>query len=566
MVSSSLWAVDTSRLWLPKKYAQVKPKLMLAAQQAEESDRCSTVVAGEMILRKNTPQNYYFVITCRDSAFKTYNLTYLFPIAGDMPSLKAEERSRVEQQIIVGVIDDQGIDEPQAIQLCRNAMIELADEFDVMVITESALKVKSRPNGSFYMQLPFTAQSELGNAINYRADCRVNPQGEVKLVSLLEEEGALTICRDNLRVEAALYGRIIIDEQAKALLDVTVNGDFIYSMPFDVKTRIGAVIRYGSQCQVNTKAEAEVTIKLLADGALANCKDELADEFDVMTIAESELKVESLPNGSFYIQFPFTAQSVLGSVINYRADCRVPPEGQVELVSFLEEKGALAICRDTLHAEAALYGRITIDEQAKALLDVTVNGDFIYSLPFDVKNRIGTVIRYGSQCQVSPEAEAEVTINLLAAGALVVCKGELGRETLLMKSVEMAEQASTASEQAGRFSVEIPFTANDPNGNRRNFKGYCEVDEEGEAEVVTKIDKDSIYGICIEQVRRETTRMKSVVILEAQLSPLQGDDDDGYVGVVPFDARDPRGKTLRFEAECRVGGNGASEVKLRGRR
>ncbi len=414
---TSHWAlaVDAKRMWLPKKYASVKPKLMAAARDAESTERCQTVVAGEMIVRKNTAENYYFVITCRDANYKTYNLSYQYPVAGDAPDLVAEQRSKEAQKKNKAVeIEETGVSGEQALQLCFNAFNKATDELDAVALLEQPAPAKLANNYSY--KLPFTAQSELGNAVLYSAYCDVAKEGDTQLKIVLEQEGAVAICRDSLRAEAILYGRIKIDTAG------------ITPLPTD-----------------------------------------------------------------------------------------------------------------------------------KA-------GTFRIELPFDVKNRIGSTIRYGSLCTIDAEGYSEVTIDLLAPGALAICKDGLLTETLLMKSVEIAEQASAESINGKLFNFEIPFKANDPDGNQRNFKAYCQVDEEGEADVRTEIDRQAIIAVCIGEVKRKTQKMKSVVILEDQIPDLAGDEESGYVGIIPFNASDPTGKALHYQADCRVGGNGRSTIKLGARR
>lgn len=416
-----VYAVDASRIWLPKKYQEIKPKLLDAAREAESSERCMKVVAGEMIVRKNTAEHYYFIVTCRDATFKTYNLTYLYPVAGNTPELLAEQLSLEEQAKQQEVdIEDDGVNEEQALTLCQNEMAKQIDEMDAVTVIEEEVGPVDLRQGYFHYQLPFTTRSGLGSAILYRGDCAVSPKGETTLDIVLEDAGALAICRDSLRAEAILYGRIAIMDEG-------------------------------------------------------------------------------------------------------------------------------------------------IEQQSDSAA-----GDYVYHLPFDVKNRIGTVIRYGSTCQVSQQGESEISIYLQQAGALAVCKDVLRTETLLMRNVLVAEQPSAEyreqTEAGEQFGFEIPFTASDPDGNTRNFKANCQVDEAGEAEVVTAIDKESIMGICIADVKRQTRKMIGVEVLEDQLPPLKRGTDGAYVATVYFDARNPGGRALHYQAECIVDGTGRTTIKLEARR
>ena len=84
-------AVDENRLWLPKKFRALMPRLVATATLAEQRYRCNRVIAGEMIVSKNTPEHHYFVVTCRDQQQKSFNLSYLYPVVGSKPELIAEQ-------------------------------------------------------------------------------------------------------------------------------------------------------------------------------------------------------------------------------------------------------------------------------------------------------------------------------------------------------------------------------------------------------------------------------------------------------------------------------------------
>lgn len=410
------YAVDQERLWLPKSYSELKPKLLAAAQQAEASDRCITVTAGEMIVSKNTTEDYYFLITCRDQHGNTYSLSYLSPVMGDAPTLLAEQLSSKDQLHYKKIEHPTAtINAEQALQLCRNDLDSAANMLDQVELLTQQIATPIENIGSFFYQLPFTAKSALGNDIRYRQDCQVSRDGKVHSEIVLEREGALVLCQDTLRGEAVFLGRLL---------------------------------------------------------------------FDTQSMSESA-------------------------------------------------------------------------QQAGA--------GFNFQIPFDVKNRIGSLIRYGSTCQVSPQGDAQVSIFLTEAGALAICKQSMLTETLLMRNVKVAEQPSWVQQRQGRFDLHIPFTANDPEGNERAFKAICELDEDGEADIFTEIDGDSVMSVCINDLKLKTKTMRGVVILEGQLALPQAHLDGGYIATIPFDAMDPSGRALYYQATCTVDGVGRSSIKITGR-
>ncbi|MEE8058968.1 MAG: hypothetical protein V3T17_14200 [Pseudomonadales bacterium] len=407
-------AVDENRIWLPKKYSSVKPKLLAAAKEAEETKRCKQVVAGEMIVRKNTDEHYYFVITCRDESYKTYNLSYHYPVTGQTPALVAEQFPKNAKKKEKVEITATGVNKDQAVTLCRNELISSTDTQDGVTVLEDLLADPVADGEGFLFAIPFTALSELGNETRYRADCWVGKEGKARIEVILEPEGALVICRDSLRAESILLGRSrVIDEEIKELL--VDKGGFRFQIPFDAKT-----------------------------------------------------------SGS--------------NAIRYRADCQIDADGSNEIEMTLQPLGAFTLCKDGLRIE-----------------------------------------------------------------------------TFLMKSVEIAEQPLSESVQGDHFLFQLSFTANDPDGNKRNFKAHCQVDEEGDVEVTTEIDKDAILSVCVGDLKVKTKTMLDVTILEQQIPDLK-EEGEGYVGIIPFDAKSPSGRTLRYQAECRVNGSGHSTIKLKARR
>lgn len=405
-------ALDSSRIWLPKKYASLKPRLIAVANEAEASDRCLAVLSGEMIVRKNTDQHYYFIVTCRDVNMRSYTLSYLSPVAGGKSQLLSEQRSPSEQVKAEAVaIAETGVNEEQGLLICKNEIIDKIDNLDGLRVDDQSAVSKKTKSGFSY-EIPFTAKTDLGNPVLYKASCNVDLDGRVKLLSTLQSQGALAICRDEVRAEAIILGRILFSEK-----------DFV--------------------------------------------------------------------------------EQVLEHDQGFR-----------------------------------------------------------YELPFDVKNRIGTVIRYGSECVVSSQEDVQVSFYLEESGALAVCKDSLTTETLLMKSVEFAEQADGVKTDQGTLRFEIPFTAKDPEGNERSFKGFCDIDEEGATDVYTEIDKAAILSVCIDDLKLKTGNMRSVELLEDQISPLEELEDGAFITLIPFNARSPVGTQLNYQAECTVNASGLSRIKL----
>ncbi|AFU98859.1 hypothetical protein [Simiduia agarivorans] len=68
--------LDINRLWLPKSYALHWTSLRAVAESAVATDRCVTLVRGEIARTKSTPEHPVFGITCRDENSRTFLLLY----------------------------------------------------------------------------------------------------------------------------------------------------------------------------------------------------------------------------------------------------------------------------------------------------------------------------------------------------------------------------------------------------------------------------------------------------------------------------------------------------------
>ncbi len=65
-------AISDERLWLPESYKILHLKLVKAALQAENTDRCESVVSGTVHQGRSSLQHPVFKITCRDNRRNTY--------------------------------------------------------------------------------------------------------------------------------------------------------------------------------------------------------------------------------------------------------------------------------------------------------------------------------------------------------------------------------------------------------------------------------------------------------------------------------------------------------------
>jgi hypothetical protein len=319
-------AVNESRLWLPKKYRALKPKLIAAAELAEKSYRCKSVIAGEMIISKSTAENHYFVVTCRDDNQKSYNMSYLYPVAGFEPLLIAEQ-GRLVSRPVEGSIDDNG-SEDQALTICRKAIFDSTKDKGGTTLVEPEIKLVSKNKGSFSYVLPFDIQSKFNNSLRYEADCMVDQNNGVKLAIQLQEAGALMLCEETLPAETVLLKNVELLGQGIIREDAD---KFHFKMPFKASTLHGENRQFIANCQVNEEDVAEITTELDPESILSICRDGIIKKSKNMlgvVVLENQDERISFINGVYSGAILFDAKSPSGRTLHFQGLCEVYQNGR----------------------------------------------------------------------------------------------------------------------------------------------------------------------------------------------------------------------------------------------
>ncbi len=307
--ATQLWAVDASVLWLPKKFNDVKPKLMVVAEKAESSDRCQHVVAGEMNLSKTTDDNYYFVITCRDESRSTYNISYQYPKVGDeiivvneqVPFVAAasnqDENLTDEEQEAAELLAScyQGFNaEGAGENMCRGSV-------DDARIEELCTEAKSFDAALVLCNKPLTS------------------------------EEALAVCHEVLDDEAILFGQINVLHDLITAQNHSEEWAFRFHMPFDNVTRKGELIRYKADCRVTAEEDADMDTRIDIEAIPSMCTEAVEKEVKKMlsvTILTDEISEVVEEPYNFYMKIPFNAKDPVGRTLNYEADCNVDDNGR----------------------------------------------------------------------------------------------------------------------------------------------------------------------------------------------------------------------------------------------
>lgn len=176
------FALDDSRLWLPKSYQTFYVSLVNAALAAEETDRCVTVLEGTLDLDQSTPERPVFRILCRQESGVSYNemvdgtdyKTLTTPASKDSYWSEESRRRRERERLMETYW-----------HLCQT---EIARQTRLMNelqwLTPMPAVPSSETDGRVSYILDFDAKTPEGRPLHYRLQCAVS-ESEGATVSIL---------------------------------------------------------------------------------------------------------------------------------------------------------------------------------------------------------------------------------------------------------------------------------------------------------------------------------------------------------------------------------------------
>lgn len=324
--AGTAFAVDENRLWLPKKYKALKPRLVATAVLAEQRYRCNRVIAGEMIISKNTPDDYYFVVTCRDQQQKSFNLSYLYPVAGDKPELIAEQGRLVHR---ASAQSDGGVDDQQALALCRKAMFEATASMPQVQLREQEITAGEELNGHYRYVMPFDVQSPSATLVRYQATCQVDSNSGIKLAVKLQTAGALVLCKEALPAATVLLKKLaIIDQAIKSHSD---EQGYNFDIPFTATNLNQQQRQFRAACQVDQHGRAELNTEIDPNSVLSVCREGIVaaakNMLDVVVLDGQQDQLQAV-DGDYSGVILFDAKSPGGRALHYQAKCQVDKRGR----------------------------------------------------------------------------------------------------------------------------------------------------------------------------------------------------------------------------------------------
>lgn len=403
-------ALDRERLWLPKKYQHAMPSLVSAAELAEASPRCQEVVAGKMLQGRGAPGALLLVVTCRDEAGTTYNLSFEASLRGGDPELVAEQRTGAAAGEVPPEAVVTGITAEQALALCKTDFVDAAQALDEATLQSQQGLTAQAEGAGFVVRMPFTTRSDLGHAVSYEATCHASSGGDTRYDFVLQAAGALAICRDHLRSESILLGRATLLEDDFSAQPA--DSGFRFRMPFLIHKRAPEGILYSADCRVDDVGNSELTMHLQRDGAFTRCQQALRAETLLMkkvTLPETPAEEREAGEG-FVFTLDFSADSPDGNRRRFRAHCRVDSDGDASVETELDQTAIASVCVSGVKQAASNMLAVKVLEESIPPLAEDGEG-YLAVIPFDAEDPNGRTLHFQGDCRVDESGRTKVKIR-----------------------------------------------------------------------------------------------------------------------------------------------------------
>ena len=182
LLSINTHAVKAGRLWLPKKYQFAMVKLENTAYHAETSERCIEVIGGKIDHSKSSMDNFHFVITCRDSKRRSFNMVYNYPADAGQPELLVEQkRPEPEPEELLEEEEAIRISGDEAWALCLDILEKKSKNMiDVLYVDENPTP-GLLDQDEYHYTIPLEAKNPSGSRLRYNGVCQSLADGTTTL-------------------------------------------------------------------------------------------------------------------------------------------------------------------------------------------------------------------------------------------------------------------------------------------------------------------------------------------------------------------------------------------------
>lgn len=228
LLAVNAWAVDVSRLWLPRSQWVLEQDLILAAERAELTDRCAEVLSGKWLQSASTPERPVLIIICRDSiTSRSYYRKYarLGPLRLEL--MEEQGRSMPSREIPRPVDAPEG-DEPAG---------------------PEATLAQAEPDAAEMVEEP--AEPELPPAELDAA--------EIEAIPL--EDRVWADCSSALRKKTASMLDVVVHEDPRPEFRDPGTGGGSYTVDFDARNPRGDTLYYQAACDVSAEGATKLRLR-----------------------------------------------------------------------------------------------------------------------------------------------------------------------------------------------------------------------------------------------------------------------------------------------------------------
>lgn len=270
--SEPAFALQESRLWLPKKYRYFMPRLIIAATEAEESSDCVEIVDGQLDVGRSTDTQPLFRIICRNPE----GVTYIVRLSGAPGGKVFTESGDDEGPAVAPGISIKawaGKDDSEIVQEVSEDDLGNIDE---LLFGDDASSKGDRDSlEGFETDDPeaeeesfLTKDSDYADLLEADApnstDTQIEPDVPVSVEPIEAEEG-WAICIKGIEKKTAKMLNAKIYLEPRPVPEFTSTGETIYSVDFDASNPLGVMLNYQATCKVIASGISRITVRTRKD-------------------------------------------------------------------------------------------------------------------------------------------------------------------------------------------------------------------------------------------------------------------------------------------------------------
>lgn len=163
--------LDINRLWLPKSYALHWSSLRAVAESALATERCVTLVRGEIARARSTPEHPVFGITCRDENSRTFLSLYDGLTLASLDADGGEEKVEYDPTILEQPFYEYCVSrwQEELVNMQNLSWVDAIENWQANRIEE--FERDGRRGAHFYFERDFDATDVAGAPLEYTAHC-----------------------------------------------------------------------------------------------------------------------------------------------------------------------------------------------------------------------------------------------------------------------------------------------------------------------------------------------------------------------------------------------------------